>query len=73
MITFNKKDLLPRIKRRKNQGLEDYIVRSINEEVKNAEEEDTLDFIQMQYFFESAFDDTNRRQEILDKVNQSNQ
>jgi len=73
MITFNKKDLLPRIKRRKNQGLEDYIVRSINEEVKNAEEEDTLDFIQMQYFFESAFDDTNRRQEILDKDNQSNQ
>ena len=73
MITFNKKDLLPRIKRRKNQVLEDYIVRSINEEVKNAEEEDTLDFIQMQYFFESAFDDTNRRQEILDKVNQSNQ
>lgn len=70
MTTFTRENLLPKITRRDNQGLEDFIVRQINEEIKIAEEGDALDFVQMQYFFESVFDDAQRRLEILDKVNQ---
>jgi len=70
MTTFTKENLLPKITRRNNQGLEDFVVRQINEEIKIAEEGDALDFVQMQYFYESVFDDQKSRQEILDKVNQ---
>jgi len=48
--------LLPRIKRQKNIKLEKFIVAQINKELRNPENKDgDFDFIQMQYFFESAF------------------
>lgn len=57
-MRMTRKLLLPRIKRHKNLKLEKFIVDNINKELKNPENKDEhFDFIQMQYFFESAFFD----------------
>lgn len=64
-MVFTKELLLPRIKRRGDSGLESFIVRNINKELKD---NDDCDPIQMQYFLESVFNDRNRRLEILKKL-----
>lgn len=57
--------LLPRIKRRNDAELEQFIITSVNTELEKAEENgEHCDLIQMQYFFESVFDD----KEILAKL-----
>lgn len=54
-----RKMLLPRIKRQNNLKLEKFIVAEINKELKKSENKDGyFDLIQMQFFFESVFFDT---------------
>ena len=57
--------LLPRIKRRGDKKLENFIVRNINKELKNDE---SCDPVQMQYFLESVFDNKGRILEVLKKL-----
>lgn len=50
--------LLPRITRQQNSKLEDFIIREINKELAKIKNKAcNYDLIQMQYFFESAFQD----------------
>jgi hypothetical protein len=64
-MRFSSELLLPRIKRRGDKKLENFIVRNINNELKN---DVGCDLIQMQYFLESVFDDRGGRQELLKKL-----
>jgi hypothetical protein len=60
-MRFTKKLLLPRIQKQKNNKLEKFIVSNVNKEINNPENKDEhFDFIQMQYFFESAFFDIHK-------------
>lgn len=68
-MRFSKENLLPRIRRRKDDELEKFLVSEINKELeklKNTDED--YDLIQMQYFLESVFDSKDRRNEILKKL-----
>jgi len=68
-MKFSKKHLLPRIKRRKNVELENFIANKINEELEKIEgNNEDYDLVQMQYFLESVFDSKDRRSEILKKL-----
>jgi len=62
---FTKELLLPRIKRRSDSELENFIVCNINNELKDNED---CDPIQMQYFLESVFNNRSMRLEILRKL-----
>lgn len=57
---------MSKIKRRNNNKLEKFIVANINKEIKNSSGH--CDFIQMQYFFESVFDDKTRRKSLLKRI-----
>ncbi|MEF3691813.1 MAG: hypothetical protein V3574_02010 [Candidatus Moraniibacteriota bacterium] len=65
-MKFSKENLLPRIRRRNDSELENFIVNEINKELEDTQEH--YDLIQMQYFFESVFDDRERREELLRKL-----
>ena len=61
--------LLPRIKRKNDEKLEKFIVANINKELKNPKNRNEhFDFVQMQYFFESAFYDKPKIRQLLNKI-----
>jgi tRNA A37 N6-isopentenylltransferase MiaA len=68
-MKFSKEYLLPRIKRRNDTELEKFIVNEINKELENLKNTDRhYDLVQMQHFLESAFDDRDKREELLRKL-----
>lgn len=68
-MKFSKENLLPRIRRRKNDELEKFLISEINKELEKLKNTDEhYDLIQMQYFLESVFDSKDRRNEILKKL-----
>lgn len=68
-MKFSNKHLLPRIKRRRDKELENFIVGKINEELEDLEgSNEDYDLIQVQYFLESVFDNKDERDEFLKKL-----
>ncbi len=68
-MRFSKDELLPRIHRRKDKELEEFIVSEINKELKKLENtNEHYDLIQMQYFLESVFDSKDRREKLLKDI-----
>jgi len=68
-MKFSKENLLPRIKRRDDAKLEEFIVDEVNKEIEKLENTaEHYDLIQMQYFLESAFDSRDRKEELLKKL-----
>lgn len=68
-MKFSKENLLPRIRRRKDDELEKFLVSELNKELEKLKNTDEhYDLIQMQYFLESVFDSKDRRNEILKKL-----